>query len=198
MVNPLTDIYGDMGSGKTIFETYIAWKNPDIPVFSDYKLNLPNFNPLEIDELMTLKVEKAIILFDEIDEYLNNRRSMSNLSLFLNTVMKQTRKRKLEVLGATQLFDTIDTRFTRQTKLSVIALGELQDGKLFYDLIYKSIFGNSIVSLWVKKSDFEKLYDKYDTSEPIMPEHIQDLGIDIKNRKKFNIVIEELANEIIS
>lgn len=197
MVNPLTDIYGDMGNGKTIFMTYIAWKNPDIPVYADYKLNLPNFKPLEIDELLSLPDEKALILFDEIDEYLNNRRSMSNLSLFLNTVMKQTRKRKLEVLGSTQLLDTIDSRFTRQTKLSVIALGELKEGKMFYDLIYKSMFGNNIVSLVVNKSDFEKLYDKYDTSEPIMPEHIKDLGVEIKNRKKFNSMINDLTDEII-
>ena len=90
----LMDIYGDRGSGKTILLAYFGVKSNkmNIPVIADYKLDLPNYIPLKIDELATLKYQFATVEFDEIDIYLNNRRSMSNLSMFINnTAIKQSK-----------------------------------------------------------------------------------------------------------
>lgn len=193
----LTDIYGDLGSGKTLFMTYVAWKNPDIPVISDFKLNLPNYLPLEIDELLTLKCREAIVLFDEFDVYMNNRRAMSNLNIFLNNAIKQSRKRGLDILGSSQLFDSIDFKFSRLCKLSIVALGSNYK-KFYYDLIYHSVFGNRIVNLCINITDMEKLYDKYDTEEAVMPQNIESLTLNVKSQKKLNQEVEEIADEIIS
>lgn len=197
------DIYGDRGSGKTILLAYFGLKSNlmKIPCVADYKLELPNYVPLKVDELLTLKYTIATIEFDEIDVYLNNRRSMSNLSLFINNVLKQSRKKSLDVLGSTQLFDTIDWRFTGLTNISVIAYGKVDvKGKEYfrYDVVFKSIFGNRIRKLIIPTDFMSSLYEIYDTDEPIMPMDVKEMALEVKDQKALNIEVEKVTNEILS
>lgn len=198
----LTDIYGDLGSGKTLLMCYFAVKanKLNIPVITDYKLDLPNYIPLQIDELLHLQYNTALVEFDEFDVYMNNRRSMSNLSLFINNAIKQSRKKKLDIISTTQLLDTIDWRFTALTNISIIAYGiiEIKKKEYFrYDVVFKSIFGNRIRKLLIPVDFMEQLYDKYDTSEVVMPSDVKELALEVKDQKKLNREVERVTNKIL-
>lgn len=203
----LFDVYGDRGTGKTLIMTYFAGVNFAVngtgqhPTIADFKLDFPNFQPLEIDELLTHKYDDALVELDEFDVYMNNRRSMSNLNMFFANVFKQSRKKRLECIATAQLLDTIDYRFTKLTNLSIIAIGvsDLKKKEVFnYDLVYKSIFGNRIVSLTIPLDFMAQFYDKYDTNEPIQPQDLEGLTVEIKDRKKLNEEVEKLTSEILN
>lgn len=199
----LMDIYGDRGSGKTLLMAYFAVKanEMNIPVVADYKLDLPNYVPLQIDELLHLSYDTALVQFDEFDVYMNNRRSMSNLSLFINNAIKQSRKKSLDIMSSTQLLDTIDWRFTELTNISIIAYGiiDIKKKEFFrYDVVFKSIFGNRIRKLLLPVDFMSTLYDKYDTNEPIMPHDINELTLEIKDQKKLNQEVERVTNKILA
>jgi len=202
-MSKLTDIYGDRGSGKTLLMAYFAVKanQLNIPVVADFKLELPNYVPLQIDELLHLTYDTALIEFDEFDCYMNNRRSMSNLSLFINNTIKQSRKKRLDIISSTQLLDTIDWRFTELTNISIIAYGIIeQKNKEFfrYDVVFKSIFGNKIRKLLIPVDFMEGLYDKYDTNETIEQSDIGELTLGIKDQKKLNIEVERVTAKILA
>lgn len=198
----LTDIYGDLGSGKTLLMTYFGVKanEVNVPVIADFKLNLPNYMRLSIDELLQLNVDTALVEFDEFDVYMNNRRSMSNLSLFINNAIKQSRKKRLDIVSTTQLLDTIDWRFTSLTNMSVIAYGiiEVKRKEFFrYDFVFKSIWGNRIRKLLLPLDFMEGLYDKYDTSEVIMPNDVKTMSLEVSDQKKLNKEVERVTQKIL-
>jgi len=198
----LMDIYGDRGTGKTLLMAYFAVKanEMNIPVIADYKLELPNFKPLQVDELLQLKYDTALIQFDEFDVYMNNRRSMSNLSLFINHTIKQSRKRSLDIMSSTQLLDTIDWRFTELTNISIIAYGviEVKKKEFFrYDIVFKSIFGNRIRKLLIPSDFMASIWDKYDTDEPIITSEVKDLALEVSDQKKLNSEVERVTQKIL-
>ena len=198
----LMDIYGDRGSGKTLIMTYFAVKADklNIPTIADYKLNLPNFVPLQIDDLLNLSYDTALVQFDEFDVYMNNRRSMSNLSLFINNAIKQSRKKNLDIMSSTQLLDTIDWRFTELTNISIIAYGiiEIKKKEFFrYDIVLKSMFGNKIRKLLLPVDFMSTIWNLYDTDEPIIQHDIKELTLDIKDQKALNKEVERVTQKII-
>lgn len=199
----LLDLYGDRGDGKTILLAYFGVKSNamGIPVIADYKLDVPLYQKLNIDELITLKYQFATVEFDEIDIYLNNRRSMSNLSLFINNIaIKQSRKRGIDILGSTQLFDTIDWRFTELTNITIIAYGrvDIKNREYFrYDVIFKSIWGNRIRQLIIPTDFMETLYDVYDTDEPIMPTDVKEMALEVKDQKALKKEVERVGQKIL-
>jgi hypothetical protein len=203
-MSKLTDVYGDRGSGKTILFAYFASKANmmNIPVIADYKLELPNYVPLQIDDILQLRVKYpiALVQFDEFDVYMNNRRSMSNLSLFLSNAIKQSRKTNFDIMGNTQLLDTIDWRFTELTNITVICYGivEVKKKEYFrYDIVFKSIFGNRIRKLIIPLDFMEQLYDKYDTNEPVMPTDVKELALEVSDQKKLNSEVERVTQKIL-
>lgn len=198
----LLDLYGDRGAGKTILLAYFGVKSNEmnIPVIADFKLDLPNYIPLNVDELLTLNLKVATIEFDEFDVYMNNRRSMSNLSLFINNAIKQSRKKSLDILASTQLLDTIDWRFTELANISIIAYGiiEVKKKEYFrYDFVFKSIFGNRIRKLLLPVDFMSTLYDIYDTDEPIMPTDVKELALEVKDQKALNKEVERVTQKIL-
>lgn len=197
------DIYGDRGDGKTILLAYFGVKSSKmgIPVIADYKLDVPLYEPLKVDELITLKYMNATIEFDELDIYLNNRRSMSNLSLFINNIaIKQSRKRGIDILGSTQLFDTIDWRFTELTNITIIAYGkiEVKREEFFrYDVVFKSMWGNKIRKLVIPVDFMSSLYEIYDTDEPIMPSNIKEMALEVSDQKTLRKEVERVGKAIL-
>ena len=200
----LIDIYGDRGDGKTILLAYFGLKSyqMNIPCVADYKLDLPNYVPLKIDELITMKYNFATVEFDELDVYLNNRRSMSNLSLFINTTaIKQSRKKGIDIFGSTQLFNTIDWRFTDLTNITIIAYGKVEikrEEYFHYDVVFKSMWGNRIRQLKIPVDFMSTLYEIYDTDEPIVPYDIKEMAIEVKDQKALKKEVERVGNEILS
>jgi hypothetical protein len=193
----LTDIYGDLGSGKTLLMVYFAWKNPDIPVIANFNVKFKNVQKLELENIVNINYEKALILCDELYTIMDSRSSMSNINKYFSYFLFQSRKRGVDILASSQLLSSVDIRFKDLSSMSIIALGKNDKG-FTYDCVIKSIFGYRISRFILPYAIAEKLYDKYDTLEVVLPRDIEDLSVEIQNPKKLNEIIDNLADEIIS
>lgn len=193
----LIDIQGDLGSGKTFWMTWFSTLfNRTYTVFANYKLNLPNFKPLQLDELLDLQFSDALVLLDEADELINSYRAMSNLSLFINYALKQSRKKRLIIVASAQLLDLIDSRYTRLSKYSIIAFGFCKIG-FQYAIIRKSIFGDSLKLKYIPSKYIQQVYDLYDTNEPIKPPKIEELKAQVQSKEKLKEQVDKIVSEII-
>lgn len=185
-------LVGDIGSGKSLIMTYFA-KKYNIPTYADYRIDLPNCHILELDELIKMQYEEVLILLDESDEFMNNRRSMSDLTLFLDYVWKQSRKRKYEVVCSAQLMDVVDWRYIAKCPVTITALGQSKKG-FEYLFTVKSIFGDRNHKFTMPMKTAESLFPIYDTYEVINPPDIDNLVFEIQDPKKRLETIERVAD----
>ena len=84
-------VTGDLGRGKTILLTYFAEQYPDVPVYSNYKLNMPNYIPTDIYSVSS--ITHGILLLDEAYEWLESRLSGSDANLYISRIIFNSRKR---------------------------------------------------------------------------------------------------------
>jgi len=113
----LVHFTGDVGSGKTLFCTHIALHDKR-PVYSNYKINLPNYNDLK-PEMLSILTESSLVIIDEAYTWLESRLSGRNINLYLTYILFQSRKRNLDILITDQLVGTIDLRFRAMTNYEV-------------------------------------------------------------------------------
>lgn len=176
-----------MGSGKTLLSTDMALTSK-VPVIANYKIKSKNVHPLELEQLMHLPYEKCKVILDEAYVYLENRVSMSKLNLYMSYILFQSRKRGIDIIITAQLAGTIDNRFIDLADI-IIGAKQVKDGFLYVisDGRTKQLKKISFVNA-------SKIWDKYDTTEVIMPPNIQNLetGIEILDRKKLKSKIDEL------
>ena len=69
----LTSIIGKLGSGKTFLAVYLATKLKR-PIISNFKLHIPNYEPLELFDLIELKPHTNVFI-DEAYAWLDCRTS---------------------------------------------------------------------------------------------------------------------------
>jgi len=186
----LTLIEGYMGSGKTLLTTDIALTSK-VPVICNYKIKSNNVYPLELDELLHLTYPKCKVILDEAYTYLESRTSMNKLNLYMSYILFQSRKRGIDFIVTAQLADTIDSRFRDLCDIWIVAK-QVKDGFL-YAISDKQIIQFRKISF----SSASKIWDKYDTTEVILPPQIQDLETTIGtlDRKKLKLKIDVLEKK---
>lgn len=125
---------GHRGAGKTLAMTYYGvralyngyrvWSNYPITVQSDK--GLLESIPLDINALRILSGEFAEgwVLIDELNLWLNSRRSMSINNLLFNQIFTMIRKRHLSLLYTTQNIEWVDKATRWQTDVHFLC----QDG----------------------------------------------------------------------
>lgn len=200
--NIITSIEGDRGKGKTILQVYFLYKNPTLPKFVNYNLNLPNVKPLELDKILDFNYkERVMIGITESTTLLENQRAMTNLSLYLGYVAMQSRKigeSGLDIIIDEQILESIQNRFLTQCDIFITALGIGEKG-FYYSLYLRKhkFFTNPIL----KYINFETLYkikDLYDTKEKIEPMNIENLKVSAMSPIKLKERINILADKILS
>lgn len=162
----LCKIIGDVGTGKTLFMTYIADQCPDIPIYSNFNIKLPNVQSVDVFSVGDIKY--GIILLDEMYEWLESRLSGSEINIHLSRIMFNSRKRGLDVYGSAQLGSSLDRRFNDMANYSanmrIFCLGLAKDlsgylyiinEKYFYELKYK------------KATELFDIYNTYQEQEVI-------------------------------
>jgi len=192
----LCGVYGDLGSGKTLFLTYLALKNhKKIPVYANYRIDLPNCYLIEPSDLVSMQYDKALILLDEAYTWLESRVSGSKLNRYVSYVIFQSRKRGLDFVLSAQLSITLDIRFRELCDLFVLANRHKQGFR--YLLLTKSLRMKSFLLPYDYAE--KKLFKIYDTYEIVKPFEQEDLSVEVSilsNPKKANQIIDEIVNEI--
>ncbi|MEM2498332.1 MAG: hypothetical protein QXR81_08155 [Candidatus Nezhaarchaeales archaeon] len=150
-------VCGDLGSGKTLFLTYLAVKNP----ISTYTVNFTVKGVKRLHEPRDLlRVREGMVLIDEAYTWLESRLSTSELNRFLTHIFFTSRKRRLDFVVASQLLDAVDVRLRRLSDIVIEAEGATDDG-FMYTLFTRSSYAKFMLPMKVA----EKLFSLYDTYE---------------------------------
>lgn len=198
----LIGTYGNVGSGKTILVTEIASKVPkNVPIKSNFKLiGFPNYEPLEVEELLTLEPSKngIVVLIDEAYTWLEARVSMSKLNRYVSYVGFQSRKRDLDIMITSQLRSAIDLRFKDMENLSIYCYDRPKPKTSKADFRYRVFRGFRSKKFIFPFKKAEKLFGRYDTKQVILPPDIAELQaeMEIANPKKLNDTVDKLVSMI--
>lgn len=126
----LVIILGNRGSGKTNLSTLFA-KFSDVPVFSNYKINLENCHDLNLSEIAEM-VNPCLTIMDEVYIFLESRTSGKETNRYLSYILYQSRKRELDFIVTAQDISTIDVRWRQQADFIISAYR--MDNDFYYDI----------------------------------------------------------------
>lgn len=164
----LGSIIGPLGSGKTLFLTFLAESaKPDRDIYSNFNLNLDNAQTIDVKDLET--IDRGLILLDEAYLWLDSRISQSKLNRYMSRFIFQSRKRGFDIFVTSQLQSAIDLRFRHIQDVQVACHGEKET---YHKENIKKYFKYTIVG-WGNKKTFklpfeyarENLFPIYDTLE---------------------------------
>jgi hypothetical protein len=202
----LMGIYGNVGSGKTALIVYIASKSPNVPIKSNFKINLPQYQPLEVSELLTLEPQKEglFVIMDEAYVWMESRLSPSKLNRYVSYVGFQSRKRNLDIICTAQIRGTLDTRFRTLEHITVYAHD--RPHKKTDDFRY-TFFTNSGLKHKIFKIDYDVMKNVlfhseeeklYDSMEVVLPPDIEDLQteMEIANPVRLNEKVDSAINKL--
>lgn len=184
--------YGDIGSGKTlsmIFEAekirnHFLKKNKKIMVFTntDYK-----YKTNELWEIFNNQYQNdnkyKLILFDEIDKYINSRTPSNKLNILLGELIELSRKINSDFIVSAQLFNSLDKRPRALVNEIINPKWYKKAGILKWD-----IFNNLTSKNYYKKFKLHKeyFYSLYSTTYLTLTQIAED-------RDKFIPIIQKLS-----
>lgn len=154
-------VCGLLGTGKTLFLTYLANLEKEQTVYANFNLKIKNFIRVSPNDLENLK--KGLLIVDEAYSWLESRTSGSTENRYLtNRIGFNSRKRKFTVVLSAQILSSIDVRFRKLAEFIVLAVGfsRKEDGYVYY---ISDKFSVTRFVLPLKMA--ERLYKLYDTFE---------------------------------
>lgn len=175
--------FGDLGSGKTLSMTkYVYWHYlTGYDVYSNYKLSFKH-KIINADFVQKVVKEdlnfsgKTIFCLDEIDMYMDSRRSAKEKNLLISYFIKQIRKKNIKLFYTTQAEHLIDKRLRGLTRTHVQCKStdlylykKYSEEPLFIKVIYNEIFVNRKI-VGKKRYVGNPYFDKYDTKQLIVAE----------------------------
>lgn len=186
-------IHGRLGSGKTLWLTYLLYKyyKNGYDIFTNYELNqdIIKSKTLNIDELMKYVVyniklsDKPMILgFDELQLFLDSRLSMDRQQTVSTYFLFQTRKRQTHVFYSSPMRGLNDIRIREQTnnityceRIHKSSTNECYIEKCEKEHVFKytliDMDSNRKRTILLKNPEF--IYSMYDTMELIAPTRFQ-------------------------
>ena len=155
-------IHGGLGSGKTLFLTYLAYKSykNNLTVYSNYHLAF-NYKPIILNE--TFNYENCFIAFDEMHVYFDSRSSISRFNKIFSYFVLQTRKRNVTLCCTAQLYSSLDKR-VRNVADRIIWAEKTNNG-----FKYTITDGLQVKTILLPFNQAEKIYKLYDTKQIIHP-----------------------------
>lgn len=195
----LVAVIGEIGSGKTLYMTRKALSIKR-EVFSNYKINIPNYKPLTIFNLIEFPTNITMFL-DEAYTWLESRTSGKKLNRILSYLIFESRKINVDVYASAQLFGTIDIRFREQANKLVICR-RVKHGFIYH--IKRKVLTRQFKIKILTKTYFlsnknaKFYYPYYDTLEVIDPSDKQDLILDILKRypEQLKVKVKDIAKAI--
>ena len=159
----LISVLGNLGTGKTLFLTYMASKF-NREVYSNYELKLKHYKQLKVIDLLNLP-NNIEVFIDEAYTWLESRVSSKALNRYLSYILLQSRKRTINIYITAQLFSSVDLRFREQSNI-IIVCHRINEG-YFYKILNRENNGmKSFLFPFIKAKKYYKLYDTYEIIEP--------------------------------
>lgn len=188
----LISVIGAIGSGKTLLLTLIGSKSKR-EIYSNYKLNLSLYKPLEMIDLLQLK-DNINVFIDEAYTWLESRTSMSTLNRYLSYIIFQSRKRSIDIYITSQMFSSVDLRFREQSNI-IIKCKRIKDNFHYW---FYNIGNNSIKTFILPYKNAKKYFSIYDTYEIVEPNQKQNLEFKLiqQNPKNLLTKIKEISKVI--
>lgn len=179
----LTMIIGGLGAGKTLFSTILAC-NVSQPVYSNYKIDAPNYHPFDLNQFLNGNYDNCLLLLDEAYVYLDSRLPGRLLNRVLSYVLFQSRKMGMEIIVTTQLYSTLDVRFR---ELADYVTKARRTGKGFQYRI-KNVETGIVKSFFLHEHYAGQFYNRFDTMERVEP--VEDMNA----VKRFTVPTGEKLN----
>lgn len=161
----LISVLGNLGSGKTLFLTYLATKFVRI-VYSNYKLNIKNYKSLKVIDLLDLP-NNIEVFIDEGYTWLESRVSSKVLNRYLSYIVLQSRKRTINIYITAQMFSTVDVRFREQSDIIILCTKLPKEKGFQYKILnrHNNNYLNFVLPMDKAKNYFQ-YYDTYEIIEP--------------------------------
>jgi len=109
-------ILGKQGSGKTLYLVMKAYEyyKAGYTIYSNVALKFP-YKKLNYQDIIDCKLEKAVVIIDEVHLLLPARNSMAKTSrLICDSFLSMVRKKGLIIYGTTQTLRKVDIRFREE------------------------------------------------------------------------------------
>lgn len=180
----LIGILGDLGSGKTLLATYLAYKMSskiEYDVYANYQLNIPNcksyISPIQLMEINPPHDKRALVVLDEAYTWLDSRVSISHINRYISWIILQSRKRNMDIIHTEQLNRLIDVRLKELNNMIFYAENL---GKGFkYTLVYRKGLRTFQKTFWLPYSYAKNLFSLYDTREIVKPLALEQIKADV-------------------
>jgi len=109
----LIALVGNKGAGKNTIETSFALQQRIREVYSNFFINIPNYHPLHVVDLLTLP-NNVDVYIDEAYRWFESRMSMDLTNLLMSYIIFELRKRLMDVYVSVQMFSSLDVRLREQ------------------------------------------------------------------------------------
>jgi hypothetical protein len=166
----LVAIIGELGCGKTLALTFLAWhnyQNKGKKIFSNYKFKTIPFEYVSEAEDIN-NMHSGFFAGDELWLWLDSRSSHSKKNKFISSILIKSRKRNLEIVYTTQSFFQIDVRVRNITDFIITPVLSKSERtcKLLWYTKESFMMNKPVKIIKFKTKDF---FDMYDTTEEIEP-----------------------------
>lgn len=183
----IQEIYGTMGSGKTLFATICAVmyakENPDSKIYANYKIkNLDNFIYNPFLYIPFSELNNAILIIDDIY-------ALKNLKGLTQVIVNISRKKQIYVLMTAQYYTMIPKQIRTVSNVEFRPLYDKVN-----DILYiRGITKQGEILDYRFNNAVSKTKDYFDTSEIVMFPDKRDIALEII---KFSNNIDDLRKNI--
>lgn len=159
----LMAIVGNLGSGKTLALTYLAWRNKrkGLKIYSNYALSFDYIPINNVNDV--LDMQDGFFAGDELWHWLDSRASMSKKNQVIGNFLLTSRKKGVNFAFTAQSFGQIDVRIRKVCDF--LALPQLNVQETICRLIIFSYPSLSPIRTYKFKT--QPIFDMYDTNEVV-------------------------------
>lgn len=194
----LISIIGDIRQGKTFLGTLFALLSYTV-VYSNFKINIPNYKPLNTPEELLNLPNDVLVIIDEAYSWIESRKSTSDINVFASTVLFQSGKRTIDIIVISQLFSAIDIRFRNMSNLLIECFYNNIDGYFQFDGYVRQntefIYTNTLILDYNDAKDYFEYFDTYEIVESESKEKYEINSI-LRSSEKFLETIENLSFKV--
>jgi len=162
----LIGIVGELGSGKTLSLTFMAYRNyvKGKKIYANYHLGFPSTLVTDVEQINDM--HEGFFAGDELWLWLDSRVSGSRKNRFISAILIKSRKRDVQIAFTAQGLHQIDKRI--RTILDFVAVPMLDKNETICKLpIYTYPYGTLVKIYKFPTAPFFKLYDTKEEINPI-------------------------------
>jgi ABC-type Na+ transport system ATPase subunit NatA len=190
MTNFILGIFGNLGSGKTLLASILAYafKQKGYKIYANYNLKIADYyidlsdpeNFINVFKKINNK-QKNLMVLDELYIFMDSRTSASIRNRIYDMIVLQSRKLNLNIIHTEQDPKAVDLRLRLITNYYLYTEFD-KDANTLYFTIFDNLYAQPIKKLKIENVD--KFFNLYDTSQKIK-DNFDDLmeKLNKKNKK---------------